>query len=699
MADAKPDRTSDPRTVFVRGVSFEVGDAELTEAFSALGPVRNAFLIKAGKGGRHKGFGFVQFALQEDADRAVAELDGTELGGRKVRVEGANKRAPLEERKQKRKVPVEGDGGDAPDGEAPAPAAAAAAAEPTAKKPRSAPAAAPAPAPAAADGGKKGSEKHALVRSVALGGLTPQTLEAAVALARGTGAVQAVANPAPQPIVERYKLAQDGCTGEVVMLTYASARDACAAVAELHGQQVAGGRKGRGGGTAAGTTLWARQVSGEGLHLKRWRVVVRNLPFKATEADIRAAFFPAGFIWELTLPRGADGQPRGFAFVGYTCRAHAERAIKLVNGTSVAGRPVAVDWAVAKREYEAAGAAAAEAKPAAAKPAKPVKPAKTAKQVALDTSDEEDEGGPARKPRRAANGAVLGQDDGGAAPAEIEPEQERGMLRSVIDDILGGSGSEGEGAPSAGAAAAAAASEEDEEEGGSEYSSGEEEEAGFDEESGSEGESDEEAAPPGGAAGDMFSRAAIAGGRGEQEAALKRLERQAQRLSAPAVPKTGGGPGCAVFVRGLPLDATREQLFTAMRAFGAVGSCRLVMNKEIDRPKGTAFVDFRVASAAEAAAEACARGRRREGPGVVVAGRAVEVDLALQGDAVRQLAAEKAGTALPADKRNLYLVRAEGGGGGAHVQRAVLFLFMRARSFAALAARTNPARSHAASWC
>lgn len=88
--------------------------------------------------------------------------------------------------------------------------------------------------------------------------------------------------------------------------------------------------------------------------------------WQATEEDLRTAFSPAGFVWELTLPRSASGRGRGFAFVGFTCKAHAERGIRLVNGQAVAGRPVAVDWAVSKSQYGAQAAAeAAEAQDAA----------------------------------------------------------------------------------------------------------------------------------------------------------------------------------------------------------------------------------------------------------------------------------------------------------------------------------------------
>lgn len=81
------DKKTDKQTVFVRGVSFDVTDQELNDFFSDIGPVRQAFLVKT-KGGQkaHKGFGFVQYALQSDAERAAAELNGKELQGRKLQV-------------------------------------------------------------------------------------------------------------------------------------------------------------------------------------------------------------------------------------------------------------------------------------------------------------------------------------------------------------------------------------------------------------------------------------------------------------------------------------------------------------------------------------------------------------------------------------------------------------------------------------
>lgn len=101
----------------------------------------------------------------------------------KSQVEGAVKRAPLEERKKRKQ---EGAAGPAQLGPA---AAAAAGAEPeaqppAAKKPRPARSAPAAPRNAAAAEGK-----HKWVRAVAVGGLTPEAVDGAVQMARAAGEV------------------------------------------------------------------------------------------------------------------------------------------------------------------------------------------------------------------------------------------------------------------------------------------------------------------------------------------------------------------------------------------------------------------------------------------------------------------------------------------------------------------------------
>lgn len=331
-------KEEDRRTVFVRGLSHAVGDEQLSEAFSAIGPVKHAFLVKRKGNEKHKGFGFVQFALEEDAQRAAQELHGTKLQGRTIKVESAHKRASFEERKKLRKTSENVEGEDADVGE-----------DLGEKKSDGADI-------RQVHGGSKqdAMKKHELVRTLALGGLNANDVDGAVDLAKTNGNVEEVIYPAPPDFIRQYKLEQDGCSGEVVLVRYSTTKDMMTAIAMLHGKDVKLSK----GKKSPSVMLWARQVSGEGRYLKRWRVVVRNLPFDIKDSDVREAFGGAGVIWEVTIPRTATGNSKGFAFVGFTCKSHTEKAISLVNGTKISGRTVAVDWAMSKKDYNAAHAPA-----------------------------------------------------------------------------------------------------------------------------------------------------------------------------------------------------------------------------------------------------------------------------------------------------------------------------------------------------
>lgn len=83
---AMDDKKRDKSTIFVRGVGFSSSPAEFEAFFSEVGPVRTSFLVKDKGQTGHKGFGFVQYALPEDAQKAAAELHNTEFQGRKLKV-------------------------------------------------------------------------------------------------------------------------------------------------------------------------------------------------------------------------------------------------------------------------------------------------------------------------------------------------------------------------------------------------------------------------------------------------------------------------------------------------------------------------------------------------------------------------------------------------------------------------------------
>ena len=76
------------------------------------------------------------------------------------------------------------------------------------------------------------------------------------------------------------------------------------------------------------------------------RLFVGNLPYSATDADIRQHFGTVGDPAQIVIPTDRDtGRPRGFAFVDYDDRGVAERAIQQLHGQPFKGRPLSVSEA------------------------------------------------------------------------------------------------------------------------------------------------------------------------------------------------------------------------------------------------------------------------------------------------------------------------------------------------------------------
>ena len=75
------------------------------------------------------------------------------------------------------------------------------------------------------------------------------------------------------------------------------------------------------------------------------KIYVGNLPFTASEADVRALFSQHGTVESVSLPTDREtGRPRGFGFVEMS-QADAARAIQNLNGYSMNGRALRVNEA------------------------------------------------------------------------------------------------------------------------------------------------------------------------------------------------------------------------------------------------------------------------------------------------------------------------------------------------------------------
>lgn len=81
------------------------------------------------------------------------------------------------------------------------------------------------------------------------------------------------------------------------------------------------------------------------------RLFVGNLSYSTTEADLRTYFGAVAPPSQVVLPVDREtGRPRGFAFVEFLDRSHAETAIQRFNGQMMNGRPLAVSEARARED-------------------------------------------------------------------------------------------------------------------------------------------------------------------------------------------------------------------------------------------------------------------------------------------------------------------------------------------------------------
>lgn len=77
--------------LYVGNLPWSTDDAELEKLFSAHGEVHSATVITDRDSGRSRGFGFVEMS-DEDARKAMSELNGTQVDSREIRVNEANER-------------------------------------------------------------------------------------------------------------------------------------------------------------------------------------------------------------------------------------------------------------------------------------------------------------------------------------------------------------------------------------------------------------------------------------------------------------------------------------------------------------------------------------------------------------------------------------------------------------------------------
>ena len=86
--------------IYVGNLSFAMTEDELQQLFAEHGTVTKASIINDRYTGRSKGFGFVEMENDADAEKAISEIDGTEVGGRNIKV---NQARPKEDKPRSEK--------------------------------------------------------------------------------------------------------------------------------------------------------------------------------------------------------------------------------------------------------------------------------------------------------------------------------------------------------------------------------------------------------------------------------------------------------------------------------------------------------------------------------------------------------------------------------------------------------------------
>ncbi|MEZ4454910.1 MAG: RNA-binding protein [Nannocystaceae bacterium] len=109
--------SGDPKKLFIGNLDFATTADQLSRLFGEEGEITDIFLPTDRATGRPRGFGFVTFADEESAARAMSRFDGQEVSGRRLRVSVAEERSRAPRRSFGGPPPASGgyQGGGMPD--------------------------------------------------------------------------------------------------------------------------------------------------------------------------------------------------------------------------------------------------------------------------------------------------------------------------------------------------------------------------------------------------------------------------------------------------------------------------------------------------------------------------------------------------------------------------------------------------------
>jgi nucleolar protein 4 len=547
-------------TLFVSNLPYTATSVDLETLFSDIAPVRTAFVVTEQGSGVSKGVGYVSFALKEDAETCFKQVseEGLAIAGRKIRVQWADKKVrsgifpvylacidafPIQKRKEEGSTVEKKEIKSRPR-------------EPVTRIPHD---------PLA-------------VRIVIVSGL-PSPLDSKTLwkkIRKCTGA---------ETLTWPVKTANDSEDPSLAHVVFKTPSQASDAVTKLHAHVYKG--------SLLSVTLKKRlEVLAKPVPTKKTaaasstpasvapnrasRLIVRNLPFNATEQDLRALFLPYGPVHSITMPKpdaeaeekekkegeegkGTDRPPmqnRGFAFVWMLSKKDAEKALEGCNGKTIrAGLAQELVSSKQKKKKQL-------------RLEKKIKGMSVTEGDAEPTGEGEGEGegekeemevveeGEVKEEHKNATERVIAVD--WALSKEKWKEEKAKIEEAAAEDSdvemesSSKSGMESEGSGSG-------SDDEDEDEGLGVHEDSDDEEDGSSQDGLSDFEYDRDS--------------------GDEEEPTK------PQLPAPEA-------GTTLFVRNVPYVATEDELRALFRAFGPLRYARITMDPETGRSRGTGFACF-----------------------------------------------------------------------------------------------------------
>lgn len=356
---------------------------------------------------------------------------------------------------------------------------------------------------------------------------------------------------------------------------------------------------------------------------RKKRLIIRNLSFKVNEEELKKEFSKFGDVVDVNIPKKPDGKMRGFAFVQYKSFQSAIEAVRNLNYQKLKGRPIAVDYAIAKDKYQHITSAKHTTNNLSQEP-------KEDDEKNSEESDSEVE---------KADSDANDDDDSKSDPGKKSEEE---SVSDTADDhvkkFLKEFNADQESLQDAGHESEKSCSDSDS------LSESDDDSSHFKKSHNAKEEEEEEDDDD----DDMDSEI--------ETDTLKKRKGSVVSGEEPLPKKKNRSDdineGKTVFIRNVSFDTDQDSLKTTMETFGPIKYCLLVIDKFTDLPRGTAFVKF---ENKEDADKVIQKSSENDPEGIYLDGRKLCCTLAISREELQTR--NESDTKTGKDKRNLSLLK------------------------------------------